>query len=175
MQENSDAPSWVTLTEGEILVWSGHPSLLSAGGSFLVGFILVVTGIGVGIFNDGLARLLALVFVGIGILMVGATYVNYRSTQYVLTSEEVYKKSGLISRNVTNIRLDRIQNTSYSQSLPERFMTFGSVHIDTAGTGGTDIVLTDVPNPERVNGLITEQLDNVRPNPPEQQEPSPEA
>lgn len=168
MQEKTDAPSWVTLTEGEELVWSGHPSLLSVGGSFVVGLIFIVIGIGVAIFFEGVIRLLSLIPIGLGLFMIVVTYINYLSVQYVLTSEEVYKKTGILSRNVVNIRLDRIQNTSYSQSLPERFMTYGSIQIDTAGTGGTDIRLADVPNPEHVNGLITEHLDNVRPQPSEQ-------
>ncbi|UPM42251.1 PH domain-containing protein [Halocatena salina] len=170
MQGNSDAPSWVTLTEGEQLVWSGHPSLRSVGGTFVVGLILIAVGIGVGILFEGVIQLLSLVPIGLGLFTAGVTYVNYRSVQYVLTAEEVYKKTGIISRNVVNIRLDRIQNTSYTQSLPERFLGYGHIQIDTAGTGGSDLVLTNVPNPEYVNGLITEYLDNVRPQPDDQRQ-----
>lgn len=165
MQGNSDAPSWVTLTEGERLVWSGHPSLRSVGGTFVVGLVLITAGIVVGIFFEEIIRLLSLVPIGLGLFIAGATYVNYRSVQYVLTTEEVYKKTGLISRNVVNIRLDRIQNTSYAQSLPERFLGYGHIQIDTAGTGGSDITFASTPKPEYVNGLITEHLDNVRPQP----------
>ncbi|RRJ31001.1 PH domain-containing protein [Halocatena pleomorpha] len=168
MQGNSDTPSWVTLTEGEQLVWNGHPSLRSVGGTFVVGLILIAVGIGIGALFEDVIRLLSLVPIGLGLFIAGVTYVNYRSVQYVLTAEEVYKKSGIISRNVVNIRLDRIQNTSYTQSLPERFLGYGHIQIDTAGTGGSDLILEDVPNPEHVNGLITEYLDKVRPQPDEQ-------
>lgn len=170
MQEKTDAPSWVTLTDGEQVVWSGHPSLLSVGGSVVVGIIFIAIGISAGIFFEGVLRLLSLLPIGLGLFMIVVTYINHRSVQYVLTSEEVYKKTGILSRNVVNLRLDRIQNTSYSQSLPERFLTYGSIQIDTAGTGGTDIRLANVPNPEHVNGLITKYLDNVRPKPDEQRQ-----
>lgn len=170
MQGNSDAPSWVTLTEGEQLVWSGHPSLRSVGGTFVIGLIVLAVGIGVGILSEGIIQILSLVPIGLGLFIVGVTYINYRSVQYILTAEEVYKKTGIISRSVVNIRLDRIQNTSYTQSFPERFLGYGHIQIDTAGTGGSDLTLADVPNPERVNGLITEHLDNVRPQPDDQRQ-----
>lgn len=170
MQDNSDVPSWVTLTEGERLVWNGHPSLRSVGGTFIIGFIFIAAGVSVGILFEGIIRLLSLVPIGLGLFIAGVTYINYRSVQYVLTTEEVYKKTGLISRNVVNIRLDRIQNTSYAQSLPERFLGYGHIQVDTAGTGGSDITLTSVPSPEYVNGLITEHLDNVRPQPDDQRQ-----
>lgn len=164
MPEHTDVPTWVTLTAEEQLVWSDHPSLRSVWGSIVVGLIVIGLGIG-GLFLGGIVQLIAIAPIGIGLLMIGVTYFGNRSIQYVLTSEEVYKKTGIFSRNVVNIRLDRIQNTSYTQSLPERLLGFGSIQIDTAGTGGTDISLTDVPNPEHVNGLITEQLDALSTQP----------
>lgn len=66
-----------------------------------------------------------------------------------------------------NIRIERVQNTSYRQSFPPLLLGVGSIQINTAGTSGTDLILTDVLNPEHVNGLITEQLDAVRPQPEE--------
>lgn len=159
MPKRTDVPSWVTLTANEQLMWSAHPSLWSVWGSIVVGLIVVGLGICGVILLDGILRLVSIAPIVVGLLMIGITYLGNRSIQYVLTNEEIYKKSGIFSRNVKNIRLDRIQNTSYTQSLPERLMSFGSIRIDTAGTGGTDLILTDVSNPEHVNGVITEQLD----------------
>lgn len=168
MPGNVDVPSWVTLTADEQLIWSDHPSLRSAWGTVITGLIVIGLGLGGIILSSDVLRIISIAPVGIGFVMIAITYFRHQSIQYVLTSEEVYKKTGILSRNVINIRLDRIQNTSYSQSLPERFLSYGSIRVDTAGTGGTDLTLVNVPNPEHVNGLITEQLDSVSAQPEEQ-------
>ena len=124
----------------------------------VVGFLL---------FKD-ILRLLSIIPVAIGISFITRAYLSHWSVYYILTTEEVYKKTGLLSRSVINIRLDRIQNTSFTQSFIERIMKYGTIEIDTAGTGGTELVLYAVPKPEEVNGQLTEQLDAIKPQPEDQ-------
>jgi uncharacterized membrane protein YdbT with pleckstrin-like domain len=168
MPESTGVPSWVTLTSDERVVWSGHPSIRQ------VGWLIVVSAIAIGIGCVGLVlledilRLLALIPLALGLLLFARTYIYHRSIQYVLTTEEVYKKTGLLSRDVMNIRLDRIQNTAFTQSFFERILSYGTIEIDTAGTGGTELILHAVPRPEHVNGLLTEQLDAISPKPQDQ-------
>lgn len=162
MTENADVPSWVTLTENEQLLWSGHPSVWTIGRWLGIGILLLAVGIvGVVLLTD-LLRLLSLVPIVIGLLLVVVQTIRKRQQiRYVITSEEVYKKTGLLSRDVTNFRIDRIQNTSYTQSFPERLLTYGTIRIEMAGTGDSDLVLHDIPNPKHVISLITERLDMI--------------
>ncbi|MWG34058.1 PH domain-containing protein [Halomarina oriensis] len=155
-------PEWVTLGEGEEVVWSGTPSLLVAVRSLLVGALLVVAGIvvyGFLLTPEFEFRWVAWLLIPLGMLVVAVAYVHHRSTRYVITTNEVYRKEGLLSRQVTSLRLDRIQNTSFEQSLLERLLSFGDVRVDTAGTGGTEITFEAVSDPQEVSGLLTEQLD----------------
>jgi uncharacterized membrane protein YdbT with pleckstrin-like domain len=167
MGTSGDAPDWVTLTGGEEIVWSGHPSLVTRTGTILLGTVLVAAGTAVAIGFGPIAgvsgpfALVGGVLALLGLLFVGLAYVRTRVTTYLLTTEEAYEKHGLLSRTVTNVRLDRVQNTGFTQSLRERLLGVGSVHVDTAGTGGTEFVLASVPDPQRVNGLVTEQLDRL--------------
>lgn len=164
---SGEIPEWVTLTEGEEVVWSGHPSLVTESGSILLGAVLVALGAAVGSGAGPVAGLpVPLSLVGAGIALLGAllvlgAYVRTRTRAYVLTTEEAYAKRGLLSRTVRNVRLDRVQNTGFSQSFVQRLVGVGSVHLDTAGTGGTEFVLSAVPDPQYVNGLVTEQLDRT--------------
>lgn len=164
---SGEPPDWVTLTEGEELVWSGHPSLVVETGSILLGAVLVVLGAGAGSAPGPMAEVPARVsLVGAGVAVLGAlvvlgAYVRTRARAYVLTTEEAYVKRGLVSRTVRNVRLDRVQNTGFSQSFLQRLVGVGSVRLDTAGTGGTEFVLSGVPDPQYVNGLITEQHDRI--------------
>lgn len=155
-------PEWVTLGEGEEIVWSGSPSLIVIAGSLVGGLLLIMVGIvlyGFVLPQDFEFRWVAWLLLPLGMLVAGAAYVRHRSTRYVVTTNEVYRKTGLLSRQVTSLRLDRIQNTSFEQSFLERLLSFGDVHVDTAGTGGTEITFEAVANPQEVSGLLTEQLD----------------
>ena len=97
-----------------------------------------------------------------GLLGIGRSLLAWWAIVYLITSEEVYKKHGLISRTVTNVRLDQIQNTTFEQSVLGRLLSFGSVYIDTAGSGSTEVVLERVPRPQTVVSILTQQLDSVR-------------
>lgn len=157
----NNAPDWVELTEGEDVVWTGHPSWYVKTGSVVVALLLGAAGIAI-------LTLLSfpLAWAGVALLLVGALivlvgYARLRSVQYVITDEEVYLKTGVLSRKVTNVRFDRIQNTGFEQTLLQRLLSYGTVRVDSAGGGGTEIVLRSVPNPEHVNGLLTERLDST--------------
>lgn len=154
-------PSWVTLTEDEQIVWSGHPTLWSSGRWLLLSVLLIIIGIVGAILLRDLLRIVSLVLIVLGLLLIVLMIANHRRIHYVITSEEVYKKTGLLSQNVTNLRIDTIQNTSFSQSFLQRLLRYGTVHIETAGSGSTELVIHAVSHPRQVNGHLTEQLDNT--------------
>jgi uncharacterized membrane protein YdbT with pleckstrin-like domain len=159
MPEKTGVPSWVTLTPDERVIWKAHPSIWVVGWIIVLSLGIIAFGIIGFVLFDNILRLLSIIPIVIGVLLMGRAYLSHWSVYYILTTEEIYKKTGLLSRNVMNIRHDRVQNTSFTQSFLERLMTYGTIEIDTAGTGGTELVLYAVPNPESVNGLLTEQLD----------------
>ena len=156
----NDVPDWVTLTEGEEVLWTGHPSLRLIAPAVVVGLALALGGIVLTVFlTDPTIRWLPLVGVPIGLALIAWSYVSHVSTRYILTTEEIYQKDGLINRNVAQIRLDRVQNTTYHQSVIERLFSYGDITIYTAGSDTMDITLADVPNPQTVNRRLTEALD----------------
>lgn len=176
--ENS--PDWVTLTSDEEILWQDQPAvlpyLLTLGGEVLLivlGLAIVVAG-GIGgllgisttpavpILAISLSNTIAIILVLLGILGITSTMVTWWSTRYVITSEELYKKTGLFSRTVRNTRMEEVQNTSFQQSWFGRLASYGDVHIATAGTGGTEISYNRVPAPGDVMETITRQIDQTR-------------
>ncbi|MFC7156711.1 PH domain-containing protein [Halomarina halobia] len=159
MSSARDVPDWVTLGPNEQVVWSGHPSLYPAALSLVAGAVLFLLGpVSFALLPEPWS------LIGIGLLLAGiavalVTYFRHRSTRYVITSNEVYEKRGLLSRQVTSLRMDRVQNTTYEQSFLQRLLSYGDVHIDTAGSGGTEIVFHNVTDPQEVSQLISRQLD----------------
>lgn len=173
--ETVEDASWIHLTEDEEVRWVGRPSRFTLASSLAVAALLVLAG---GVFEVALGRLAGdgslpwpVAYAPLAVALVGLasavwTYVDWLRLLYVLTDEELYIKRGLVSRDVTQVRLDRVQNTAYDQSTLERLLSYGDVRIYTAGTGTEDVVFENVPRPERVKNTLTELLSKQSPRVP---------
>ncbi|MFC6764582.1 PH domain-containing protein [Natrinema soli] len=178
-RENVEDADWLHLTKGEEVQWSGRPSRFTILFAIIGGLLFALGGIvGTVILLSVLAGqalpawvgYLPLVLTVVGVVIVGKTYLEWLRLLYVITDEEIYVKYGLISRDVTQIRLDRVQNTAYEQTILERVLSFGDVRVYTAGTSTEDITFRDVPNPEHIKSILTQllsdqQRSNNRENP----------
>lgn len=173
MLKSSD---WVTLTDSEQVVWSGGPSAVLVARELLAETLLVVVGIVVAGYGPGLfeglgisflealpagVRIVGLLLAVAGILLWLLTYLRFSSIEYLVTTDEVYVKRGLVSRSVTNLRIDRIQDCGFEQSALQRLLGYGDVYVSTAGSGGAELVFEDVSDPANVNSTITNQLDGA--------------
>lgn len=171
----TDVPDWVTMADGEQVIWQSKPSLIPAVASLVGEVILIGLGVAVLITGD-IASLVGLAFdpgisvlslsfwtlVGLGLVSWGglgilSTGLQWAGKHYVVTTEEIYKKSGLISRSVKNTRLSDVQNTTFSQSVLGRLGSYGTVEVYTAGTAGREIGLENAPNPDSVVSKIVER------------------
>lgn len=148
-------PSWLSLVDEEEIVWSAHPSWYVHVKRAFLGLVAVVLGFAVAssgvlasvqLGSTSLGAVLGFILALLGVGLVLFESLRRLSTSYVLTTRHVYKKVGLLSRNVDPIRLDRVADMEYSQSIAERMVGVGDVRIMTAGTGGKDMVLEAVPS-----------------------------
>jgi uncharacterized membrane protein YdbT with pleckstrin-like domain len=167
----SGTPEWVTLTEGEEVVLNRRPSVIPYLTRLAWPLLVVLAGIGVWLVGAGALGLgvtvpaalplglVGLVVVALGLAWGAARLSGWWSTRYLVTTDEVYLKTGLFSRSVTNARLDQIQNTSFTQTALGRLFSYGDVHLDTAGRGGTEMVFEGAANPGGVVETITRELD----------------
>ncbi|MFC6764613.1 PH domain-containing protein [Natrinema soli] len=166
-QENVENADWLHLMEDENVQWSGRPSRFTILFAIVGGLLFVLGGIiGTLMLLSVLdsqelpvwVGFLPLVLAVVGVVIVGKTYLEWIRLLYVITDEEIYVKHGLISRDVTQIRLDRVQNTSFDQTILERMLSFGDVRIYTAGTSTEDLTFRDVPDPEQIKSILTQLL-----------------
>lgn len=167
LHENPEDADWLHLTEGERVRWTGRPSRYTIAAA--LGFALVLAVIGIVLTGwlvpvtaesglPGWLGYLPLVLTAAGLLSAVATYLNWVRLLYVITDDEIYVKHGLVSRDVTQVPLRRVQNTAYTQSVLQRMLSYGTVEIFTAGTSTEDVVFRDVPRPERVKRILTELI-----------------
>lgn len=171
--QNPQKYDWLHVRNSEEIQWMDRPSI------YPTAAVLVITGvlsviciiisylIGAGTFGLGIPPVFSLVPFGVIIIMLtGAAWklYNWKNTYYVLTTQEIYKKQGIISRNVTQIGHSQIQNTKFNQSILERLLSFSDISIYTAGTDMTEMVLQNVPNPSFVHDKIGYYKNNSRSN-----------
>lgn len=170
----ADVPGWVTLTEGEEVVWKGPPSLIPylmqmvvPAASLLAGLVVLVVPVdallpGAALQLPPTLRLAIAGFLVLaGVVGLAFELIAWYSHRYLITTDEVYHKYGLISRDVTNLRVDRIETTNFTQSILGRLLSYGTVHIATAGTDAAEIVFPKVNDPADVVERITRLLDQT--------------
>ena len=159
MSPGVESTAWLPLTPGERVLWAGTPSMYPAVPAAALGFALSMLGVWLSRAVEVPAPAwLPLGLVPIGVLVGAWAYLARWSTRYVFTTKAVYEKTGMFSLTVTRVALDRVQNTALSQSPAQRVLSYGDIGVYTAGTGGVDLSLRDVPDAGRVNALVTAQL-----------------
>jgi uncharacterized membrane protein YdbT with pleckstrin-like domain len=137
------------LHPGEQVVFEGHPSwraLLS----FYVGGVAGAVGIAVvvALIASAIAGLLAAVVLVAAVL--GFGLFKRIATSYLVTTQRLYIRSGMLSRRVQQTRIDRVQNVNTEQSLRERMLRVGTVDFDTAGTDDSEFRFVGIANPGEV-------------------------
>lgn len=68
-------------------------------------------------------------------------------TNYVLTTERIIVRQGMVARTGVEIPLENVTNVLFSQSVFERLLRYGDVTLESAGTQGRS-ELHDIPDPE---------------------------
>ena len=142
--------SGLNLSVGEQVIFEGHPSWRAILGFYLKGLLIaVVAGAIAKVVGAATATVFLIVLVILALtLLIG--FVKRVTTTYTITNRRLNIKRGLISREVQETRLERVQNVNYNQSLYQRIMQIGDVDFDTAGTGDYDFTFTGVADPEEV-------------------------
>ena len=66
----------------------------------------------------------------------GFTYLQWTTTNFVVTNERLVSRKGVISKEGIEIPLDRINTVFFNQSIFERIIGAGDLGIESAGEGG---------------------------------------
>ena len=130
---------WLTLDEGEEVLWASTPHKSSLVSALLVG--------------------LPLSLVLIGIPIIAGAYLSFTNTNYVVTTRGLYRKRGILSRDVKQIGFDKVQNISYSQGAIGSRLGYGSVEISTAGSSGVELTFRNIPTPAAIQELISREIE----------------
>lgn len=106
-----------------------------------------------------------LTYVAVAALVVSAVwlasrYLKWISTHFVITSQRLIFRQGLIAKTGIEIPLERVNNVNFSQGIVERLLGAGDLLIESGGEDGQQR-FTDIRRPEEVQNLIHDQMERV--------------
>jgi uncharacterized membrane protein YdbT with pleckstrin-like domain len=141
------------LHPGERVVFEGHPSwraLLS----FYIGGVAGAAVIGViaGLIWDFAVGVLVGVVLVAAVLAFGL--VKRMSTTYLVSTQRLYIRRGILAKRMQQTRIDRVQNVNTAQSLRERLLRVGTVDFDTAGTDDSEFRFVGIADPGDVVAAV---------------------
>lgn len=91
-------------------------------------------------------------------------FVGWLSTNFVVTSDRVIYRSGVLHKRGTEIPLERVNTVHFGQRLFERMLGTGDLTIESGATDGMQ-KFTDIRDPDHVQKLIHQQIELKRNRP----------
>ncbi|MGH2756525.1 MAG: PH domain-containing protein [Actinomycetota bacterium] len=108
---------------------------------------------------DGTAGLVTKSIVLAGWLLLAILpFLQWRFTFFVLTSDRLITRRGVIAKSSKEIPLERINDVSFNQSIFERMVGAGDLLIESAGERGQERI-TDVRHPEQMQLTIYKEAE----------------
>src|SRR5215470_11538804 len=160
------------LVAGENLEYRARYHWVIYRSSFLVLFLALVLGAG-GIYAwrvdpaDRIWRwilLAALAFGAVAGIMALARRVRVSADEFVVTNRRVIRKVGLVSREIEQAPLDKIQDITVDQGWLGRLLGFGTVTIETASERGT-LIFPTIAEPEGLRNALWGHAPSTSPPP----------
>ena len=101
---------------------------------------------------------LALILIGASAVWLLVRYLRWGTTNFVITSDRVIFRHGVIAKSGIEIPLERVNSVHFRQGIFERMLGAGDLLIESGAESGQQR-FTDVRNPDRVQNLIHSQME----------------
>ena len=85
-------------------------------------------------------------------------FVKWRTTNFVITSDRVIFREGMIAKRGVEIPLGRVNNINFNQTIFERIIGAGDLLIESGGEDGQQR-FTDISHPQSVQNLLHAQVE----------------
>ena len=145
------------LSPGESLIFQGRPSWRSILSFYFLGLIAAAAA---GVIGALAASVGVGIAIGAGVFVVAliAGWLKRVFTRYTITTRRLRVQRGVLTRQVQETRIDRLQDHTIRQTLPERILRVGTIDFDTSGEEHADLFRFEgVASPES----IVTQIDRV--------------
>jgi len=105
-----------------------------------------------------LAGLIVGVVLLVTLAWVGIRVIRRRNTNFVLTTDRLLYRSGVIAKHGKEIPLERVNDIAFHQSVFERLIGTGDLSIESAGAQSRE-TFGDIPRPSAVQNEIYRQME----------------
>lgn len=122
----------VPLEWDEAPIWSGRPRLATILPEAAAGLVVIAVTLAAAV---QLREPLVAAFAVVGIAIPLWKYLVVTNTAFLVTDRACYRKSGVLSRDVRRIGLDRVQNSAFRQGIRGSLLDYGTVVVEAAGGG----------------------------------------
>lgn len=137
-------------------MFEGHPSWRAILAFYLKGLliVLVAAAIAAGVTtvaakDSRTSTVVIVAIVGVALVIL-AGFIKRVTTHYTITNKRLRIQRGIISRDIQETRLDRVQNVNFTQGVFQRMLQVGDVDFDTAGGDDYNFVFAGVAQPDEV-------------------------
>lgn len=149
------------LTPGEEIVVEFRPHWAFFGWPLVATVVAVTVALVVaGTSLPGWLGYITLGLVAVAALWFAGRFLRWASTTTAVTTVRVLRRSGALARTGLEVRLTRINELAFRQTLFQRMLGCGDLLIETGGESG-DIAFDFVPRPADVQSLITGELNEL--------------
>jgi uncharacterized membrane protein YdbT with pleckstrin-like domain len=148
------------LNENEELVLDLHPHWVYFIKSGLVFVAVVALGIWILTWDDppDFLGISSAALIVIALVWVGWTYLTWVTTNFVITTDRLIYRHGVISKHGVEIPLERVNTVFFSQGILERIVGSGDLVIESAGELGRQD-FKNVRKPSAVQNEIHKQME----------------
>ena len=101
---------------------------------------------------------IAIILIIASALWLVARYAKWATTNFVITSDRIIFRSGVLAKSGIEIPLERVNNVLFSQTVFERMLGAGDLLIESGGEAGQQR-FTDIRRPDKVQNLIHAQME----------------
>ncbi len=131
--------------------WYLAPPVSSVVGAIIFGIFALSNG------NDVLKWVALALLVVCALWLVGR-YFKWVTTNFVITTDRVIFRQGIVAKQGVQIPLERVNNVNFHQSIFERMIGAGDLLIESGGEDGQQR-FTDIKHPDKVTNLIHEAME----------------
>ncbi len=105
-------------------------------------------------------RLVLIALLVLTALWVIGRYLKWITTNFVMTSQRLIFRQGVIAKSGIEIPLERVNNVNFNQSVFERLLGAGDLLIESGGEDGQQR-FTDIRNPSKVQNLLSSLVEST--------------
>ena len=149
------------LNEGEEVLLDLRPHWLALlGPSFaVIGGIAIAALLPVFVALAGPLAVTVFVPLGLALILWLLRFATWRTSIFVITTERLIRRSGVVAKTGMEIPLDRVNNIGFKQTVIERMLGAGDLTIESAGEDGRQD-LPDMRKPAQVQNAIYRAMES---------------